>query len=224
MLDHPYHLLLSGIGGQPVFVDDQDRRNYRDGLAEAIRAGGVVLHAYVLLPDAVQLVVTPRQDGALARMVQGLGRQYVRRFNLRHDRAGTLWDGRYRSSLIQADPYLLIVQRHIETAPVRARLAERAEHYPWSSHRHHLGLVHDPLVSPHAEYWRLGNTPFEREAEYRRRFDARPDLPDATLARLLRAGHPVAGDGFLDRLARTTGQDLRPRPVGRPRKANPPST
>jgi putative transposase len=218
ILNYPYHVLIRGTGGQAVFMDDEDRRVYREILGACVLGDGVDLHAWALLVDTVHLIATPRRDAALAQVVQALGRQYVRRFNLRHGRSGTLWEGRFRSSLIQDDPYLLIVQRHVETAPVRERLADRADEYPWSSHRHHLGLTRDPGLTPHAEYWRLGNTPFEREAAYRQRFEGRPELPDARLAQLLRAGHPVAGDAFLDRMTQQTGIDLHPRRVGRPRR------
>ena len=218
ILNYPYHVLVRGTGGQAIFRDDDDRQSYREILADAIAASGVQLHGYALLTRDVHLIMTPRREGALGQAMQVFGRQYVRRFNSRHQRSGTLWEGRFRSSLIQPEPYLLIVQRHIETAPVRAGLVARAEDHPWSSHRHLLGLINDPIVTPHSEYWRLGNTPFEREAEYRRRLESRPDLPDATLTRLLSAGHPVAGDAFLERQSQAAGIDLSPRPVGRPRR------
>ena len=99
-------------------------------------------------------------------MMQAVGRRYVRYFNQRHGRTGTLWEGRYRSTLIQAERYLLACMVYIDLNPVRAGLAVEPGDYPWSSHGHYVGLRNDRLVSPHPLYWELGNTPFARDAAY----------------------------------------------------------
>ena len=174
VVDYPYHIIVRGNNRQSIFIDDEDRRNYKDVLQAACSAHGLVVHAYVLMSNHVHLVATPTKAPALALVMQAVGRRYVRHFNRRHDRTGTLWEGRYRASIIQQDRYLLACQRYVEMNPVRARLVERPEAYVWSSHRHHLGLVHDPLVSPHNVYWGLGNTPFDREVAYRKLFDDPP--------------------------------------------------
>lgn len=165
--DQPHHLIQRGHEGLPVFRAAEDYLFFLQCLRDAGRRFRVALHAYVLMPDQVQLLATPADDTGLARMMQWVGRQYVPYFNRQHKRAGTLWQGRYRASVIEAAQYLLLCTRFIELAPVRAGLAAQAADYPWSSYVHHIGARPDSLITEHALYWALGNTPFEREAAYR---------------------------------------------------------
>ena len=216
--DYPFHVIVRGNNRQSIFADDADRRAFKSILQTEAQARGVAVHAYVLMGNHVHLIVTPATATALALVMQGVGRQYVRRFNQRHQRTGTLWEGRYRASIIQQDRYLLACQRYVEMNPVRAALVSQAEQYPWSSHRHHLGLEVDSLVSPHHVYWALGNTPFDREIAYRRLFEERPRVSDALLTAQLLLGHPLADPVFLDHLEVRTGRQWAARAVGRPKK------
>lgn len=215
---YPHHVIQRGHNRQRVFVDDADRRQYLAWLHEAGLAHGLTVHAYVLMDNHVHLLATPTRDDGLSRAMQDLGRRYVRWFNRRHGRSGTLWEGRFRSSLIEADRYLLACQRYIESNPVRAGMVAAAADWPWSSHRHHVGLVADPLVQPHATVWALGNTPFERESAYAALFDevARQQADDWMRARMAR-GKPIASTDFQSSLERSRGLRLIARPVGRPR-------
>lgn len=216
---HPFHVIVRGNNRQAIFVDEDDRRSFKSILRDACAAHGLTVHAFVLMTNHVHLLATPSSPESLARVMQAVGRQYVRRFNNRHGRTGTLWEGRYRASMIQGDRHLLACQRYVEMNPVRAGMVASPEQYGWSSHRHHLGLAHDPLVSPHSVYWALGNTPFDREAAYRALFESLPMVADAELTNCLLLGHPFADPDFLEALEVRTGQDLAPRRVGRPRKA-----
>lgn len=217
--DYPFHVIVRGNNRQAIFHDDDDRTSFKWILREACTANQLAVHAYVMMTNHVHLIATPAQAEGLSRVMQAVGRQYVRRFNHRHGRSGTLWEGRYRASLIQGDRHLLACQRYVEMNPVRAGMVERPEQYAWSSHRHHLGLVSDPLVSPHSVYWALGNTPFERELAYRGLFESLPAVSDEVLTAALLLGHPVADSEFLEALEARTGLALAPKPVGRPRKA-----
>lgn len=216
--DYPFHVIVRGNNRQAIFIDNEDRRNYKAVLQSACAAHGVVVHAFVLMTNHVHLIATPLQAEALALVMQAVGRQYVRQFNRRHGRTGTLWEGRYRASIIQEDRYLLACQRYVEMNPVRAGMVGRPEEFVWSSHRHHLGLAADPLVSPHNVYWALGNTPFDREAAYRELFEGPPAVSDANLTEDLLMGHPIAESAFLAHLEARTGQQWARRRVGRPRK------
>jgi putative transposase len=214
----PFHAIVRGNNRQAIFLDDEDRRNYKEVLQAAGQEHGLLIHAYAMMTNHVHLVATPERPEALALVMQAVGRRYVRQFNRRHNRTGTLWEGRYRASLIQEDRYLLACLRYIEMNPVRAGMAEQPAAFPWSSHRHHRGLVVDPLVSTHKSYWALGNTPFEREAAYQQLFEAPPPLDEDQLAEALLKGHPLAESAFLDKLETTTGRQWVKRRVGRPRK------
>ncbi|HVL56894.1 MAG TPA: transposase [Burkholderiaceae bacterium] len=216
----PYLVTLLGHNRERVFADDADRRLFIERLQQAVARHKLSVHAYALLPAQVQLLATAATDTGMAETVQALGRSYVREFNRRHDRRGTLWEGRYRSALVEPQRYLLACQRHIELAPVRAGLAPVPGAYPWSSHRHYLGLAVDPLVRPHPSFWALGNTPFDRESAYRRLFDEGPDAEETEwLARRSFAGRPIASEAFQRELEATRGLRLMTRPVGRPRRA-----
>jgi len=187
------------------------------------REHGLAVHAYVLMPDHFHLLLTPREAGALSRAMQALGRRYVRAFNQRHARTGTLWEGRFRSTILDPTTCLLDLMRYVEGNPARAGLVQDAADYPWSSLAHHLGRRTDPLVSDHAVFWALGNTPFERQAAYQR-LCAVP-LDAAVLARIGAAtqyGWPLGGADFLAQLGQQTPRRLVRRPAGRPRRAGEP--
>jgi putative transposase len=112
------------------------------------------------------LLATPQNSNALPQMMQAVGRRYVRYFNDAHQRSGTLWEGRYKSTVIQSERYLLTCMAYMDLNPVRALLVAQARDYPWSSHGHYIGQRIDKLVTPHALFWELGNTPFARDAAY----------------------------------------------------------
>ena len=216
---YPHHVIHRGNNRQRVFVDDVDRRQYLAWLGDACREAGVAIHAYVLMDNHVHLLATPERDDALSRAMQAVGRRYVRWFNRRHGRSGTLWEGRFRSSLVEADLYLLACQRYIESNPVRAGLVETVADWPWSSHRHHVGLAVDPLVRTHPTVWGLGNTPFDRESAYRRLFEDTVSQPeDEWLRARLLGGKPTASTDFQKQVETAHGVRLLRRPVGRPRR------
>src|SRR5438270_3866114 len=146
----PLLILQRGNNGIGIFVDDADFEQYRDMLRSAARELSLPIHAYVMMPNHVHLLVTPTEAGAAGGLMQRLGRRYVRYFNDRHARSGTLWEGRYRSTVVEPMRYVLACYRYIERNPVRAGLVAEAAHYKWSSCRHHLGLAPDPLLTDHA--------------------------------------------------------------------------
>jgi putative transposase len=150
--------------------------------------------------------------------MQSVGRRYVAAFNKRHQRSGTLWDGRFRAAPLEADAYLLACMRFIELNPLRlGYVLAGAEDFPWSSAAHHLGRRRDPLVLDHPLYWALGNTPFEREAAWRSWLEQGTTPEEAR--RLMDSAHkgwPLGGAGFLRRLGEDQARPVAPRPRGRP--------
>jgi putative transposase len=164
--DYPHHVILRGNNRQRIFGADADFRRMCDLLAEHAKAQGVEVHAYVLMDNHLHLLLTPRLERALPKMMQAVGRSYVRYFNDAHQRTGTLWEGRYRSTLIQTERYLLACMVYIDLNPVRAGMVAQPQDYVWSSHRHYVGHRHDAWITPPGLVWELGNTPFAREAAY----------------------------------------------------------
>jgi len=217
------HLLLQrGLSAQPVFVDDTDRQQYLDALFEAMRARAVVLHAYALRDDGVQLLLRPPSEEALSLAMQALGRRYVAAFNRRHGRSGTLWDGRFRAGVVQDGDALLQALCLVDAAPAGGTLVPGTQAKTWSSAAHRLGLRADPLVSDPPEYWRLGNTPFEREAAYGRLLAH--GLDAAASRRIEHAaanGWAIGSPQFLAEIAQRLGRPVRPRGRGRPPRALP---
>ena len=163
---YPHHVIQRGNNRQAIFASDHDYGALLQLLAENAVRFEVAVHAYVLMSNHFHLLATPATVDGLPQMMQAVGRRYVRYFNDRQGRSGTLWEGRYRSTVIDTDRYLLACMVYLDLNPVRAGLVERPEQYPWSSHRHYLGLVQDKLVTPHSLLWALGNTPFAREGQY----------------------------------------------------------
>lgn len=161
-----HHVIQRGNNSQPIVFDNDDRQVLLGLLAEKAAPCNVALHAYVILDNQFQVLATPSSADGVPLWMQAVGRRYVRYVNDRHGRTGTLWEGRYKSSLIQADRYLLACMAYIDRSPVRAGVAVEAADYPWSSYAHYAGLRNDKILTPHPLYWHLGNTPFAREAAY----------------------------------------------------------
>jgi putative transposase len=214
---HAHHVLQRGHDGGPIVRDDEDRRQWLALLRDTVASQRVSLHAWVLLDDHFHLVATPPEAQALGRMVQSLTRRHAAAFNRRHARRGTLWEGRYRASLVQPGAWLADALVYVEQHPARAGLVAAAADWPWSSAQHHLGMVRDPAIGEAAAWWGLGNTPFEREATWQRRLaeglDARAVLRITTATR---RGWPIGEPDFLAALQATAPQRLVPRPRGRP--------
>lgn len=162
----PLHIVQRGVDRVRTFHADADFLHYRDALQAAIDATGVVLHAYVFMPNHVHLLVTPPEPSAPARTMRRIGARYVRYVNATYARTGTLWEGRFRSALVETDRYLLRCIRYIELNPVRAGLARGPEGYRWSSFRCHAFGDPDPLVTPHALYLAQGAAPAVRQSAH----------------------------------------------------------
>ncbi|MBP6395064.1 MAG: transposase [Giesbergeria sp.] len=163
---YPHHIIQRGNNRQLIFADTQDFETMLALLGQNAQKFAVALHAYVLMDNHFHLLATPSTAEALPLMMQAVGRSYVRYFNQRHGRSGTLWEGRYRSTLIESERYLLACMVYLDLNPVRAGMVRQAADWRWSGHAHHVGARVDGLVTPHALYWALGNTPFAREAAY----------------------------------------------------------
>jgi putative transposase len=163
---YPHHIIQRGNNRQPIFARNADYEQLLSLLEDNARSAGVAIHAYVLMSNHFHLLATPETAESIPQMMQAVGRRYVRYFNQTQGRTGTLWEGRYKSTLIQTERYLLACMAYIDLNPVRAGLVADPGDYPWSSHGNYVGRRHDRLVTPHPLYWELGNTPFARDAAY----------------------------------------------------------
>lgn len=217
---HPHHVIQRGNNRQPIFAATADYQMMLDLLEENARKFGVAIHAYVLMDNHFHLLATPQTADGLPQMMQAVGRRYVRYFNDRQKRSGTLWEGRYKSTLIQTERYLLACMAYIDLNPVRAGMVAQARDYPWSSHAHYIGLRSDRLVTPHPLVWALGNTPFAREAAYADLVQIgisagqQQALTDSTLR-----GWALGEPEFVRNLQKLTARRITKRAAGRPSAA-----
>ncbi len=215
----PVHVLWRGTAGSPIVQDDEDRARLLHEVRTASLGGVMRVHAYALMPDHLHLVLTVDQTAVISASLQAVGRSYVRYFNRRHGRSGTLWEGRYRSTLLEPAAWVLPCLRYVEQNPVRAGLAPTAEAYAWSSHRHWVGLANESWLSPASDYWALGNTPYERQERWHRWCQDEPSALELTqLRRHVHSGWPLGAAAFIDGLEDQLGSRQRPAAAGRPRK------
>ena len=214
---YPHHVIQRGNNRQAIFSSAADCQMLLVLLDENARKFSVALHAYVLMTNHFHLLATPSTQDGLPQMMQAVGRRYVRYFNDCQARSGTLWEGRYRSTLIETERYLLACMVYIDLNPVRAGLARDAGDYPWSSHGHYAGLYSNRMLTPHPLFWALGNTPFSREAAYAELVHAGISMEQQqALTQSALNGWALGGDGFIAELQKHTDRRPVPNHPGRP--------
>ncbi|HYR34745.1 MAG TPA: transposase [Burkholderiales bacterium] len=218
--DVPLHVVQRGNNRAACFFNEVDRRFYLKCLATAALARGCAIHAYVLMTNHVHLLVTPSEAGAVGAMMQDVGRRYVRVLNSIHGRTGSLWEGRFKSSLIDSESYLLTCHRYIELNPVRAGMVEHPSEYRWSSHGHYGKALTNGVITEHPEYQRLGTTADERRAAFRS-LCADP-LQQHAIDRIrvaINTDSALGSESFMQHAEEQLGRSVRPPTRGRPMKS-----
>lgn len=216
--NQPHHVIQRGNDRQLVFRDTSDYAVFLGRLGEAAKQFEVSIHAYVLMPNHLHLLASPSDSTGLARMMQWVGRYYVPYFNRKYGRSGTLWQGRYRTSVIDSEQYFITCSRYIELNPLRAGMVLSPGDYPWSSYPHHIGVSANPLITDHPLYWALGNTPFEREATYKDLAEQALTPEDLIKMRDSVKGWALGSEQFKIKLEKTVSRRVRPIRTGRPYK------
>lgn len=212
---HPQHVIQRGNNRCPIFIAEEDYVRFREELSDACRRFHCLIHAYVFMTNHVHLIMTPERENSIAKVLQSVGRRYVQYFDFAYQRTGTLWEGRYKATLIDTERYLLTCYRYIELNPVRANMVTHPSAYRWSSYRANALGQHDPLLTPHAEYLALGSRHDERQAAYRTLFEVH--LDDMTLAEIREATQKawvLGNDRFKDDIERLLQRRTRPLPRG----------
>ena len=216
----PQHVIVRGNNRACIFVAEDDYSTYLHSLRSAAVKHGCAIHAYVLMTNHVHILVTPSTEHGLGKMVQMVGRYYVPYFNQKYRRTGTLWEGRYKASLVDSEQYLLTCQRYIEMNPVRANMVEHPAEYPWSSYLVNAGGKLSDLVTQHESYLDLGATAAERQFTYRALFNS--GLSDETLAEIRDAankGWALGSPWFLQRIEAMLARPVRRQGRGGDRKS-----
>ena len=207
----PQHIIQRGNNRQVCFASDEDFSAYAHWLCEYSKKYRVAIHAWVFMTNHVHLLVTPETKDGISKLMQSLGRYYVRYFNFTYKRTGTLWEGRYKSCLVDADNYLLVCQRYIELNPVRAGMVTAPSDYRWSSYQAN-GLGRNiEMFSPHEVYQGLGKTLKERTAAYRQLFKGHLDSNVFTQIRAAsNSGMILGNDRFKQEIETLTGRRVTP--------------
>lgn len=217
----PQHVVQRGNDRQPCFRSAEDFHFYRTELRLMALREGCEVHAYVLMTNHAHLLLTPLETGAVARTMQSLGRRFVRYFNDKYERTGTLWEGRYKASLIGEGDYLANCHRYIELNPVRAKMVSDPGDYPWSSYAALAWGKPDPLVTEHPMYQALSDTPETRQEAYRNMVMAGLDVADLEAIRCnLRRQHAYGTEAFRCDVEARSGRPAGPRKTGRPGKSH----
>ena len=218
------HVIQRGNNRAACFFSDIDRHFYLKCLSEYAARRDCAVHAYALMPNHVHILVTPSEAGGVSLMLQDIGRRYVRIVNNARSRTGTLWEGRFKSNLIDSDTYLLACHRYIELNPVRAGMVSAPGDFPWTSHAYYAHGKPSGLISEHPVYGSLGTTPADRRRRFLSLFEK--PIEDSEMTKLRTAvnkGWALGSDAFLDRMEVALGRSVRPARIGRPRKELPDS-
>jgi len=217
--DQPQHVIQRGNNREPIFAADDDYRFYLECLHEAADREGCLIHAYVLMTNHVHFLASPGSETSLPKTLQSVGRRYVHYFNYRYERTGTLWEGRYKATLIDSEQYLLTCMRYIELNAVRAGMVESPGDYLWSSYSANAVGEANRLITPHSLYRRLGRSAQTRQSAYRQLFRSRIGKADLALIREATNKAWVLGnDRFKEKVETLSGRRTQPKPRGRPVK------
>ena len=212
------HVIIRSKGGLDVFLQEENYLFYIDCLEDAATRYNCDIHAYVLMPNHVHLLVTPETKQSLSRTLQSIGRRYAQYFNQTFDRTGSLWDSRYKATVIDSKRYLLTCMRYIELNPVRLKLVKHPKAYPWSSYRSNALGEKCRFLTPHKLYRRLGRSIAARQAAYRGLFKARiPKTDIEAIREATNKGWALGDDKFKNWLQTFTDRRVKPLPKGRPR-------
>jgi len=216
----PQHVIVRGNNRSEIFCADADYQFYLEKLQLACDKHDCKIHAYVLMTNHVHLLITPQEEDGLSKAIQMLGRYYVQYYNYTYQRTGTLWEGRYKATLIDSEAYLLTCMRYIELNPVRADMVSHPSEYPWSSyHFNALGQINE-LVSPHLEYLGLDKTDEARQAAYRQLF--KHHIAESSIAEIREATNKawvLGNDRFKQRIQKQLERRVEPSVRGGDRKS-----
>lgn len=217
---YPQHVIQRGNNRQQILQEEQDYWFLWERIAAAADKFQCGVHAYVLMPNHFHLLLTPESEDGIGKLMQYIGRYYVQYFNARYDRTGTLWEGRYRATLLDPAQFLLPVSRYVEDNPVRLGLVASAGDYAWSSYGANALGTEDPLITPHPVYTKLGRSHKARQGAYAAQFD---EAQDARMVERIREATNKAwvlgDDAFCREVESNLNRRAAPRPRGGDRRS-----
>ena len=216
----PQHVIQRGNNRDVIFVADEDYQFYLQKLGDACNKYECELHAYVLMTNHVHLLITPHTENSISKVMQYIGRYYVQYFNFQYQRTGTLWEGRYKATLLDSDGYLLTCSRYIELNPVRAGMVKDPSEYPWSSYRFNALGEENGLITPHATYQTLGTDIVSCRLNYLALF--KRHIPDTVIEEIRTATNKawvLGNERFRDKIESLIARQVQPKSRGGDRRS-----
>lgn len=213
------HIIQRGNNREPIFAAVADYRFYLECLEEAAKRHELSIHAYVLMTNHVHLLASPKTKESIPKTLQSVGRRYVQYFNYTYERTGTLWEGRYKATVIDSDRYLLTCMRYIELNPVRAQMVKHPREYAWSSYAANADGKENKRLTQHSLYRQLDSHAVQRQSAYRQLFRAvigKADLK--ALREATNKGWVFGNDRFRERIEQLSDRRTTPKRRGRPKK------
>jgi putative transposase len=221
LIGQPQHVIVRGNNKEPIFYREEDYQFYLEKLKSACEKHDCELHAYVLMTNHIHLLITPNKINGLSKVMQMIGRYYVQYFNVTNKRTGTLWEGRYKATLIDSEVYALTCYRYIELNPVRANMVEQPSDYPWSSyHSNALGKENE-LITPHYLYKKLGLSDKQRQKTYQGLFNSHID--EKTLSDIRESTNKswvLGSENFKALIEKKLERSCSPKPKGGDRRSD----
>jgi putative transposase len=218
--NQPQHIIQRGLDGQDILIDGEDYEFYWNSLRASAETNGLKIHAYVLMPDHVQLLASPGRELSVQKTLQSLGRKYVQFYNRKYQGSGTLWEGRYRATVLDSKAYLLACSRYIEHLPVRAGMVKHPRDYDWGSYGYNARGFEDTLISEHRLYSQLASGSQHSYQVYRGLF--KKPLTSAevdTISNATNKGWALGSKKFVSKIEKMSGRRATQLPKGRPRLA-----
>jgi len=214
----PWHIIQRGNNRSACFYADEDYQFYLHHLKEQAEKCSCEIHAYVLMTNHVHLLLTPEKENSAAQLMKNLGQRYVQYINRTYKRSGTLWEGRYRSCLMQSEDYVLACYRYIELNPVRADMVSHPRDYPWSSYRSNAEGKKSELLTPHEQYLRIDRDDIKRRISYRGLFKAHIEPgPDDEIRSATNGNFVLGSTRFQEQIEHALGRRVTKGTAGRPK-------
>lgn len=223
----PQHIIQRGNNRQVIFAAEADYQFFRDALVEAAGAHDLAIHAYVWMTNHIHLLASPGRENSISKVFQSVGRRYVQYFNDTYKRSGTLWEGRYRATVVDGEQYLLTLMRYIELNPVRANMVTHPGDYAWSSYAFNaqgdLG-ANTNWLTPHELYFRLGQDKDARSCAYQQLFqNAIPEQELTYIREATHKGWALGSERFRTQIETLSNRQTTSKGVGRPRNSDNPN-
>ncbi len=215
----PQHIIQRGNNRELIFVHDDDYKFYLECLLSAINKNKLSVYAYVLMTNHVHILASPETETSISKTFQSVGRRYVQYFNYTYKRTGTLWEGRYKATVIDSDQYLLTCMRYIELNPVRAGMVEQPSEYPWSSYAANAEGKKNKLIKLHKVFRQMGTSEEKRQSAYRQLFQLAIGKSDLdALREATNKGWVLGSEHFREKIERLSGRRAVAKLRGRPKK------